>query len=941
MEVLASGRQVSGQHGLAAHEVVLLLETDPDRGLAEAEARGRLERYGANVLPRSRRAGPLARVLHQVTDPLVYVLLASGAVTVALGEAVDAAVIFGVVALNTLIGYVQESRAEAALDALRAMTRTQVTAVRDGRARKLASEDLVPGDLVLVEAGDKVPADLRLVRETGLGADESALTGESVPVDKDEVVLPLDTPVADRRNMLYSGTLVTSGTGAGVTVATGAQTELGEIHRLVGTAQLPVTPLTRKLTRFSKLLTVVILGLAAVAFAVGLARGEKAADMFVAAVALAVGAIPEGLPAAVTITLAIGVSRMARRRAVIRRLPAVETLGSTTVICSDKTGTLTQNQMTVQAVRTPDGQYAVTGAGYLPDGAITDTAGQAADLTADEALRWCLLAGAACNDATLEVRDGRAALTGDPTEAALLVSAGKAGLDAAGAAAAFPRADVIPFSSERRFMATLHEHRTGGQAGYVVFAKGAAESVLGLCDREMAADGTLRPVRPGAALRAAGELAAHGLRVLATAVRQDAGPDGFGAWQAAGGAGPAVGPLVYTGLQAMLDPPRPAAAAAVSAARRAGITVKMITGDHAATAAAVAGPLGLLDGRRDGDVLTGAELAALPPGEYADAVKRATVFARVAPEQKLRLVEAFQSRGEIVAMTGDGVNDAPALRTADIGVAMGRSGTEVAKEAADMVLTDDDFATIEAAVEEGRGVFDNLTKFIVWTLPTNMAEGLVILAAILTGTVLPILPTQILWINMTTAVALGLMLAFEPKEAGIMDRPPRDPRTPLLTGTLVWRILLVSALLVAGTWWLFQWEQGNGATVAEARTAAVNLFVMVELFYLFSCRSLTGPAWRAGVFANRWVVAGVTAQAAGQLALTYLPVMNRLFQTAPITGGAWLRILILALAASLIVAADKRMTRRRRRSAAKPPPGPTPDPAQRTDLLPEPRIRSG
>jgi cation-transporting ATPase F len=374
-------------------------------------------------------------------------------------------------------------------------------------------------------------------------------------------------------------------------------------------------------------------------------------------------------------------------------------------------------------------------------------------------------------------------------------------------------------------------------------------------------------------------------------------------------------PMVFTGLQAMLDPPRPAAAAAVAAARGAGIAVKMITGDHAATASAVAGPLGLLDGRDPGDVLTGAQLAALPAGEYADAVEHAAVFARVSPEQKLRLVGAFQSRGEVVAMTGDGVNDAPALRKADIGVAMGRVGTEVAKEAADMVLTDDDFATIEAAVEEGRGVFDNLTKFIVWTLPTNMGEGLVILVAILLGAALPILPTQILWINMTTAVALGLMLAFEPKEPGIMARPPRDPRRPLLTGVLAWRIVLVSALLVGGTWWLFEWEQANGASLAEARTAAVNLFVMVELFYLFSCRSLTRSMWRIGMFTNRWIIVGVTIQVAGQLALTYLPPLAHLFQTAPITAGAWLRILILALAASLIVAMDKRLTRRAHASA--------------------------
>ena len=715
MGVIVPGQQVSAHHGLAAHEVVLLLETDPGSGLAEAEALRRREHFGPNVLPSARRRGPLARLLSQLHHPLIYVLLVAGAITLALGEHVDAAVIFGVVAVNTLVGYVQESKAEAALDALRAMVHTEVRVVREGRARTVASEELVPGDLVLVEAGDKVPADLRLIRETELRADESALTGESVPVAKDEVVLPADTLVADRRNMLYSGTLVTGGTGAGITVATGAQTELGQIHRLVGSAEVLATPLTRKLARFSKVLTVVILALAAVTFVTGLARGESAGGMFTAAVALAVGAIPEGLPAAVTITLAIGVARMARRRAVIRRLPAVETLGSTTVICSDKTGTLTQNQMTVRQVYTPQGRYRVTGTGYAPEGAIEDAAGRAADLAADQALRWCLLAGAGCNDAALHYQDGQPVLTGDPTEGALLAAARKAGLGTAGQA--FARVGVIPFSSERRFMATLHESCADaaghpGDAGrYVVFAKGAAERILGLCDREMAADGTFQPVDPGRVVREAGELASTGLRVLATAMRWTGDPAEFSQPAQA----QSLPPMVFTGLQAMLDPPRPAAAAAVATARGAGIAVKMITGDHAATATAVAGPLGLLDGRYPGDVLTGADLAALSAEEYADAVERAAVFARVSPEQKLRLVEAFQSRGEIVAMTGDGVNDAPALRKADIGVAMGRAGTEVAKEAADMVLTDDDFATIEAAVEEGRGVFDNLTKFIVWT----------------------------------------------------------------------------------------------------------------------------------------------------------------------------------------------------------------------------------
>jgi len=888
-------------HRLATHEVVLLLESDSVRGLGEAEARERLDRFGPNVLPAADPTRPIVRLLRQLNHPLVLILLAAGAVTLALGEPVDSAVIFGVVAVNTVIGYLQEAKAEAALDALRSMVRTEARVVRNGHRRDLPSEDLVPGDLVLIEAGDKVPADVRLVRLAELRVDESALTGESQPAAKDEVALPVSTPVADRRNMLYSGTLVTSGAGAGLVVATGAETELGEIHRLVGAAESLATPLTRKLARFSKVLTGVILGLAAVTFAVGVVRGESAVQMFTAAVALAVGAIPEGLPAAVTITLAIGVARMARRRAVIRRLPAVETLGSTTVICTDKTGTLTENQMTVRAVWTPDECCEVTGSGYAADGELRDGSGFPVDVRASGALRWCLLAGAACNDAALTTRDGQPAIAGDPTEGAMLVLARKTSLDLdTDIAGALPRIDTVPFSAERRYMATLHADQAGRSR--VVLAKGAVERILRLCATEMGADGTVRPLDRDAALRAAERLAAEGLRVLATA----ACPMFEGVELDEPSLDEA---LVFTGLQAMLDPPRAAAADAVVACHTAGVAVKMITGDHAATATAIATKLGLLDGRHDGEVLTGAELAALSDREYPGAVERASVFARVSPEQKLRLVEALQSGGHVVAMTGDGVNDAPALRQADIGVAMGRGGTEVAKEASDMVLTDDDFGTIEAAVEEGRGVFDNLTKFIVWTLPTNMGEGLVIFVAILLGAALPILPTQILWINMTTAVALGLMLAFEPKEPGIMARPPRDPARPLLTRALVLRILLVSTLLVGGTWWLFQWELAGGATLAEARTAAVNLFVAVELFYLFSCRTLTGSAWKVGPFSNRWIVAGVAAQVLGQAALTYLPVMNSLFHTAPLGADAWLRILGLAAAAWAIVALDKRLRR--------------------------------
>jgi cation-transporting ATPase F len=892
-------------HGLAAHEVVLLLETDPHRGLTSREAAERLARFGPNALPAAPGAGLLVRILRQFHHPLIYVLLAAGVITAGLGEYVDSAVIFGVVVINAIVGFVQESKAEAALEGLRSMVRTHATVIRDGHQGTVSSDELVPGDLVLLEAGDKVPADLRLTRLAELRVDESALTGESVPVAKDEVVLPEMIPVADRRNMAYSGTLVTTGSGAGMVVSTGAETELGEIHRLVGAAETLATPLTRKLAGFSKILTVGILALAAATFAVGLVRGQDAVETFTAAIALAVGAIPEGLPAAVTITLAIGVARMARRRAVIRRLPAVETLGSTTVICSDKTGTLTENQMTVRTVWTPGGRYEVTGSGYAPDGTLRDTAGASVSADTDGALRWSLLTGAACNDAALTHEGGRWEIVGDPTEGAMLVAAAKAGLGPDQVKALLPRTATIPFSSERQYMATLHRDTASWhRAGQVVLAKGAVERLLDLCGGQMDADGAVRPVDREAVLRAADDLAGRGLRVLATAMRPATAQDEFGE-------DTLPGSLALTGLQGMLDPPRAAAAAAVAACHTAGIAVKMITGDHAATATAIAGQVGLLDRheRGDGMVLTGTDLTALPTEEFPEAVDRAAVFARVSPEQKLRLVEALQARGHVVAMTGDGVNDAPALRQAGIGVAMGRSGTEVAKDAADMVLTDDDFATIEAAVEEGRGVFDNLTKFITWTLPTNIGEGLVILAAIVFGAALPILPTQILWINMTTAVALGLMLAFEPKEAGIMTRPPRAPDQPLLTRALMVRILLVSTLLVAGSWWLFEWELARGVSLAEARTAALNLFVVVEAFYLFSCRSLTRSVWRIGMFSNRWIIVGVTVQAIGQLAITYLPAMNTIFGTAPIGGNVWLRILAVAVAASLVVAVDKRLRR--------------------------------
>ncbi|SHF69864.1 cation-translocating P-type ATPase [Streptoalloteichus hindustanus] len=919
-------------HHLTPPELARQLATSPEAGLTEAEAARRRERLGPNALTASDHDGPLRRLGQQFTSPLILVLLASAAITGALGQLVDAAVVLGVVLLNAVIGFLQESRAQRALDALARMARTEAKVLRDGVARRVAAEDLVPGDLVLLDAGDRIPADVRWTRVSAAEVDESALTGESAPVGKDVAPLPVATELPDRTNMGYSGTVVTRGGGRAVVVATGASTELGRIHRLVARASPTQTPLTRKLVGFSRQLTAVIVALAALAVAVGVWRGSPWGEMVTAAVALAVGAIPEGLPAAVTIVLAIGVVRMARRNAVVRHLPAVETLGSTTVICTDKTGTLTTGAMTVTGVLAGGRRYDVDGSGYEPRGEVR-TGGRVVSADGEPALRECLLAGVLCNDARLQSTVDGWRHVGDPTEVALLAAAVKAGLDLAAVRSSAPRADVLPFESDRRYMATVHSGRNGLAAGYV---KGAVERVLARCDDELGPDGAVGVLDRARVRADADRLAERGLRVLALA-RFDV-PPGFGALTE-----DTLPRLTLVGLQAMHDPPRPAAGAAVSACRDAGVEVKMITGDHPGTARAVAAELGLHP-RSDAEaspVLTGAHLARCADDELAEAVEATTVFARVSPEQKLRLVESLQRRGHVVAMTGDGVNDAPALRRADIGIAMGRDGTEAAKDAADMVLTDDDFATIEAAVEEGRGVFDNLRKFIAWTLPTNIGEGLVILVAVLLGATLPILPAQILWINMTTAVLLGLTLAFEPKEPHVMRRPPRDPDQPLLTADLVRRVLLVSLVLVAGSFAAVEWELAAGADLATARTVAVNVFVAVQVAYLLNCRSLErfAPIRRRG--RNPWIAAGVVAMAGLQLLMTYTPAMNHVFHTAPLGAGAWARVLGVAALAFVVVEVDKLVWRGRDlRAGRRTPPAVRTPAARRGDGAPGQVIRA-
>jgi magnesium-transporting ATPase (P-type) len=887
-------------HHLRPESVAQLMGVDLSVGLSEGEVKRRQEQFGPNHLTMRKRQSEWVRFLLQFHQPLLYLLLVAGALTLYLGEWVDASVILGVVLVNAVVGYFQEAKAERAIEALAKMVLSEATVRRDGRKQRVPSEDLVPGDVVLLEAGDRVPADLRLSQVRDLQVDESTLTGESVPVEKHTDSLAPDTILAERRNLAFAGTLVTSGRAESVVWGIGNHTETGRIATLIADVNDLATPLTRRIAHFSKVLLVAILALAGVTFAVGAARGESLVDVFMAAVALAVGAIPEGLPAAVTIVLAIGVARMARRRAIIRKLPAVETLGSTTVVCSDKTGTLTENQMTVQQIYAAGTLFEVTGAGYEPHGQI-QCHGEAIQPAAEAALRECLHAGLLCNEAHLVRKDGRLTVQGDPTEGALLVAAAKGGLNEADAVRLFPRLDGIPFDSGHQYMASLHA--PAGGCEHIIYVKGAAERLLESCQDALGDGGQATMLDKEHLRRVVEAMAEQGLRVLAFARRR------VPLEQTKLARADVLGKLTFLGLQAMIDPPRPEAISAVRQCQRAGIQVKMITGDHALTAKAIAHQIGLngvAGAGRELRVVTGRELEDLAEAELPGVAERTDVFARVAPEQKLRLVQALQARGHVVAMTGDGVNDAPALKQADIGVAMGITGTDVAKGAADMMLTDDNFASIQAAVEEGRNVFDNLTKFIVWTLPTNFGQGLIILAAVFAGVTLPILPVQLLWVNMTTVLFLGLMLVFESKERDLMQRPPRGPNTPIMTFPLVMRTGLVSALMLAGAFGLFLWELADrGTSLAEARTIAVNVVVMVLVFYLLNCRSLIRSMFAVGVFSNPWIFAGIAIMIASQLLFTYAPIMNRFFHTAPISGAAWVRILGVALAGYAVVGVEK------------------------------------
>ena len=890
-------------HSLAPADALRELASSPG-GLSTAEAGERLLRHGPNRLPPPQRRGPLARFLLQFHNLLIYVLLGAAVVTALLGHGLDTGVIVGVVLINAIVGFIQEGKAERALEAVRSMLSPQATVLRNRARVTIDAAGVVPGDVVLLQSGDRVPADLRLFRVRDLQVDEAVLTGESMPVDKTTAPVPADAAVGDRAGMAFSGTLVTYGQASGVVVATGLGTELGRISALLATVEAIDTPLIRKLAAFARWLTGVVLAGAAATFLFGwMFRDFPVEEVFLAAVGLAVSAIPEGLPAIVTITLAVGVQRMAGRNAIIRRLPAVEALGAVTVICSDKTGTLTRNEMTAVTLALADDTLAVSGAGYDPHGGFRRGEREIGSSEEPDLLDLCRGA-LLCNDAMVR-RDGtRFAFDGDPTELALAILALKAGLDPHREAEAFPRRDVIPFEAQHRLMATLH-HDHAGHA--FVWVKGAPEAVLPRCSRERAG-GLDRPLDPRAWEARVRAIAANGERPLALAfgVVEPGRHELVFADIAAG--------LTLLGAIGLADPPRAEAAQAVRACRSAGIAVKLITGDHAATAAAVAARLGIDDGGR---LLVGTDLERLSDAALREAVGETNVYARTSPEHKLRLVEALQARGAIVAMTGDGVNDAPALKRADVGVAMGRKGTEAAKEAAAMVLADDNFASIAAAVEEGRTIDDNIQKSILFILPTSFGAALAIVAAVLFGADLPVSPAQILWVNMVTTVTLALSLAFEPPEAAVMQRPPKDPAAPLLTRFMLWRIGFVSVLMLAGVFGLFVLARGRGADLETARTIAVNTLVVIEALYLFNTRYLEAPVLNGrGLLGNRWALVAVALVLLLQLVFTYAGPLQLFFESRPVGVLDWAAIIAVGLAVLLVVEAEKAWLRSRTRQDA-------------------------
>lgn len=884
-------------HNCSPQQVLESLKTGDD-GLSQAEASMRLERYGTNQLRPPKPQSWAIRFLLQFHNVLIYILLVASLMTAFLGHWIDSGVILGVLVINAIIGFVQEGKAEKALNAIRRMLSPSAIVLREGQRLQIPAEQLVPGDIVLLQSGDKVPADLRLLNCKNLRIEEAALTGESEAVDKSIHAVDTGVAIGDRLCMAYSGTLVVYGQGMGVVVATGDHTEIGRISQMIAQVDKLVSPLLRQMAVFGRWLTLFIVLLAAAIFVYGLfLRDYPIDEIFMAAVSMAIAAIPEGLPAIMTITLALGVQSMARRNAIVRRLPAVESLGAVTVICTDKTGTLTRNEMTVQSVMTADNLLQVSGVGYAPKGGFSRDEKEQKIVDYPDMLEL-FRAGLLCNDARLHPGENEWITHGDPTEIALITLAMKAGLDPDYEQQSLPRIDVIPFESQHCFMATLHRHAEQS----LIYVKGAPEKVLAMCSHQHS-QGDNRPIQSDFWHAAILKYSAMGQRILAIAshaVSVEQQTLTFSDVETG---------FTLLGLVGIIDPPREEAITAVQQCHAAGIRVKMITGDHRATACAIGVQLNIGDGQR---VITGVELDAMDEKQLREVAADVDIFARANPEHKLRLVSALQDNDEIVAMTGDGVNDAPALKRADIGVAMGQKGTEVAKEAAEMILTDDNFASIAHAVEEGRTVYDNIRKTVVFILPTSCGEAGILLLAIILGMALPITPVQILWVNMVTTVTLAISLSFERPERDVMSRPPHDPNASILSGFLVWRIVFVALLMICGGFALYLWETQEGSSVELGRTVVVNVLVMCEIVYLFNCRYLTASVLSGqDLLGNRYILLAVAMLLILQLLFTYLPVMQQLFGTVALDGAAWGRIMAVSLALFLLIEFEKYLWRYR------------------------------
>ncbi len=881
-------------HSLTGDQVLERLGADGE-GLTTPSAERLLDEHGPNALPPAEQETNLQRLLRQFHDPMIYVLIGAAVFTAVLGEVIDTVVIAAVVLINGLVGYVQEGKAADALESIRDMLSPESEVRRDGAWQKIPAENLVPGDLVRLRAGDRVPADLRLLRASSLRIEESALTGESVPADKSLDPVAPDSGVGDRHPMAFSGTTVAAGSGSGVVTFTGSDTEIGHITTMLGEVQQVQTPLTRSMTRFSSTIAIIAVVLAVLMIAVSwFLYRTGLADLLMSAIGFAVAAIPEGLPAVMAITLALGVQKMADRRAITRRMNSVETLGSVTTICSDKTGTLTRNEMTVREVVTSAAHYHVAGTGYSPEGAIRVSGeDSAAELDRHGDLARMAVVAAHANDSEVVRReDGSWTLHGEPTDGGIRTFAMKAGVTATA-----DRVAEVPFDSDHKYMATLDDLADGR----VVHLKGAPDRLLDRCDRQLSAHGTPEELERVFWEDKIEEIGAKGMRVLAAAYR----PAEDGMSELSTDAVDAGG-FIFLGLYGIIDPPREEAIRAVAAVQKAGIRVRMITGDHASTATAIAREVGI----RGDHTVTGPELEQADDEELRRIAAETDVYARTSPEHKLRLVRALQANGEVVSMTGDGVNDAPSLKQADVGVAMGIKGTEATKDAADVVLADDNFATMAAAVKMGRTIYDNLRKAIVFMLPTNGAQGLVIFVAMIFGMTLPITPLQVLWVNLITAVTLSLALSFEPSEPGIMERRPRDPKASFLDSEAVTRIVYVSLLIGGITTGVFLWAQNADFPLDVSRTLAVNTLVMAQVFYLFTARFSRVSALRRELFTTNpvsWICVGLML--ALQLAFVYLPLLNTAFATTAVSAGSWLIPVVAGVVVFSAVEIDKAIRR--------------------------------